>query len=279
MTRRVRVALKAAVWAVCLYPVALLLYQFQTDNLGANPIEHVTRTLGIWTLRILLASLAMTPLRILFGIAWPIAFRRLLGLFAFFSVCLHFSVWIVLDHFFDWPRMGADILKRPYITVGLLALTLLAPLAATSTAGMVKRLGGLAWQRLHRLVYVAGVLGALHFLWLAKKGRDEPFVYAGVLAILLGVRLVDWARRAVKRRWAAVPASESARAARRGVLALFIVLAIGLAGWLAWPAAGQALRRGQPAPEIAGSPWINSPPLTSSGLKGRVVLVEFWTYG
>lgn len=279
MSRPVRIALKAAVWAVCLYPLALLLYQFRTDNLGANPIEYVTRTLGIWTLRILLASLAMTPLRILFGISWPIAFRRLLGLFAFFSVCLHFSVWIVLDHFFDWPRMGADIVKRPYITVGMLALTLLVPLAATSTAGMVKRLGGLAWRRLHRLVYVAGVLGALHFLWLAKKGRNEPFIYAGVLALLLGVRLVDWARGAAKRRWATVPASESARAAPRRVLALSIALFIGLMAWTAWPAGGQALRRGQPAPDIAGAPWINSPPLTTSGLKGRVVLVEFWTYG
>ncbi len=279
MSPRARIALKVAVWGVCLYPVALLLYQFQTDNLGANPIEHVTRTLGIWTLRILLASLAMTPLRILFGISWPIAFRRLLGLFAFFCVCLHFSVWIVLDHFFDWPRMGADILKRPYITVGMLALTLLTPLAVTSTAGMVKRLGGLAWRRLHRLVYVAGVLGALHFLWLAKKGRNEPFVYAGVLALLLGVRLMDWARRASKRRWAAGSASERERATTRRVLALFIVLAIGLTGWLVSPAAGQALRRGQPAPDIAGAPWINSPPLTTNGLQGRVVLVEFWTYG
>ena len=279
MSRRVRIALKVLIWATCLYPLALLLYQFRTDNLGANPIEYVTRTLGIWTLRILLASLAMTPLRILFGISWPIAFRRLLGLFAFFSVCLHFSVWIVLDHFFDWPRMGADIVKRPYITVGLLALTLLVPLAATSTAGMVKRLGGLAWRRLHRLVYVAGVLGALHFLWLAKKGRNEPFIYAGVLALLLGVRLVDWARRAAKRRWATVPASESARAAPRRVLVLSIALFIGLTAWTAWPAGGQALRRGQPAPDIAGAPWINSPRLTTSGLKGRVVLVEFWTYG
>ena len=271
MSRRLRIALKVLVWGTCLYPVALLLYQFQTDDLGANPIEYVTRTLGIWTLRILLASLAMTPLRIVFGISWPIAFRRLLGLFAFFCVCLHFSVWIVLDHFFDWPRMGADILKRPYITVGMLALTLLVPLAATSTAGMVKRLGGVAWRRLHRLVYFAGVLGALHFLWLAKKGRNDPFWYAGVLALLLGVRLVDWARRAAKRRWAAVPA--------RQVLALFIALAIGLMGWLVSPAAAQALRLGQPAPEIAGAPWINSPALTTSGLKGRVVLVEFWTYG
>ena len=124
-----------------------------------------------------------------------------------------------------------------------------------------------------------GVPGALPFLWLAKKGRDEPFVYAGVLALLLGVRLVDWARRAAKRRWTAAPASESARAAPRRVLALLVLLSVGLPGWMGSPAEGQALRRGRPVPDIAGAPWINSPPLTTSGLKGRVVLVEFWTYG
>jgi sulfoxide reductase heme-binding subunit YedZ len=200
MSRRQRVILKAAVWAVCLFPLALLLSQFWTDDLGANPIDHVTRTLGVWTLRLLLASLAMTPLRLLFGISWPITLRRLLGLFAFSYVCLHFSVWIVLDHFFDWEQLLADILERPFITVGVLALTLLVPLAATSTAGMVKRLGAVAWKRLHRLVYVAAVLGVLHFLWLAKKGRIDPFVYAGILAILLGIRLWDWARRAARKR-------------------------------------------------------------------------------
>jgi len=206
MFRRQRVILKAAVWGVCLFPLALLLYQFWTDDLGANPIDHVTRTLGVWTLRILLASLAMTPLRLLFGVSWPITLRRLLGLFAFFYVCLHFSVWIVLDHFFDWEQLIADILERPYITVGVLALTLLVPLAATSTAGMVKRLGAATWKRLHRLVYVAAVLGVLHFLWLAKKGRSDPFIYAGVLAILLGIRLWDWARRAARKRRDGLPA-------------------------------------------------------------------------
>jgi sulfoxide reductase heme-binding subunit YedZ len=200
MSRRQRLILKAAVWGACLFPLALLLYQFQNDDLGANPIDHITRTLGVWTLRILLASLAMTPLRLLFGISWPITLRRLLGLFAFFYVCLHFSVWIVVDHFFDWEQLIADILKRPYITVGVLALTLLVPLAATSTAGMVKRLGAATWKRLHRLVYVAAVLGVLHFLWLAKIGRIDPFVYAGVLAILLGIRLWDWARRVARKR-------------------------------------------------------------------------------
>jgi len=270
---------KVGVWAVCLFPLALLLYQFQTDNLGANPIDHVTRTLGDWTIRILLSSLAMTPLRILFGISWPLALRRLLGLFAFFYVCLHFSVWIVLDHFFDWPQMGADIVKRPYITVGVLALTLLTPLAATSTAGMVKRLGAANWRRLHRLVYVAAVLGVLHYLWLAKKGVNDPFLYAGVLVVLLGVRLLDWARRAAKKRWAGVTASEDLGLTRRRVLVLVSVLSIGLMGWMVWPVGGQALRRGQPAPDIAGAPWINSPPLSLKDLKGRVVLVEFWTYG
>lgn len=200
MSRRQRLILKAAVWVVCLFPLGLLLFQIQTDDLGANPIDTITRTLGVWTLRLLLASLAMTPLRLLFGVSWPITLRRLLGLFAFFYVCLHFAVWIVVDHFFDWEQLIADIVKRPYITVGFLALTLLVPLAATSTVGMVKRLGAAAWKRLHRLVYVAAVLGVLHFLWLAKKGRIDPFVYAGVLAILLGIRLWDWARRAAARK-------------------------------------------------------------------------------
>src|SRR5581483_2026256 len=126
--------------------------------------------------------------------------RRLLGLFAFFYVVLHFSVWLVLDHFFDWAEMGADIVKRPYITVGMLAFTLLIPLAATSTTKMIKRLGGARWRQLHRLVYVAAVLGCLHFIWLAKKVRVEPWVYATILAALLGVRAWDAARRYVRRR-------------------------------------------------------------------------------
>ncbi|MBI4589966.1 MAG: sulfoxide reductase heme-binding subunit YedZ [Candidatus Rokubacteria bacterium] len=201
MSQRTRFALKTAVWEACLLPLALLVYRFQTDALGANPIEYVTRTLGDWTLRILLASLSMTPLRLLFGISWPMSLRRLLGLFAFFYVCLHFSVWIVVDHFFDWEQLIADVFKRPYITVGVLALTLLVPLAATSTTRMVKWLGGATWRRLHKLVYVAAVLGVLHYVWLAKKGVVDPFIYAGVLGVLLGIRLWDWARRLATRRW------------------------------------------------------------------------------
>jgi sulfoxide reductase heme-binding subunit YedZ len=178
--------------------------------LGANPISFVTNTLGDWTLRILLTSLAMTPLRIVFGLSWPIALRRLLGLFAFTYVCLHFSVWIVLDFFFDWPRMWADILKRPYITVGMLGLLSLIPLAATSTAAMIRRLGARNWTRLHRLAYVAGVCGVLHYLWLAKVGVRDPYWYAVALAGLLGVRAWTWGRRAVRRRSAVAATSAPA---------------------------------------------------------------------
>lgn len=199
MTRRVRIGLKGAVWGGALSPLGFLIYRTFTGGLGANPISYVTNELGDTTLRLLLASLALSPLRLAFGISWQMTLRRLLGLFAFFYAGLHFSVWIVLDHFFDWKQMGADVLKRPYITVGVLALTLLVPLAATSTTRMVKRLGGQNWRRLHKLVYAVGVLAVLHYLWLAKKGVNTPFWYAGVLAVLLGIRLVDWARRVVKK--------------------------------------------------------------------------------
>jgi len=200
VSRRARVPLKVAVWVVALAPLAHLLYGFWTDDLTVNPIEYVTRELGETALRLLLASLALTPLRILFGISWLVTLRRLLGLFAFFYVCLHFAVWIVLDHFFDWRTMGDDIVKRPWITVGVTALVLLAPLAATSTTGMIKRLGGVAWRRLHRLVYVAATLGVLHYIWLAKKVLIQPWVYAAVLALLLGIRAGDAVRKLVKRR-------------------------------------------------------------------------------
>ena len=142
--------------------------------------------------------MALTPLRILTGNAAPIVFRRLLGLFAFAYAVLHFSVWIVLDFFFDWAQMAEDIVKRPYITVGVAALLLLTPLAATSTAGMIKRLGAKNWRRLHRLVYVAGVLGVVHYLWLAKVGVKTPWIYVFVLALVLGIRAVEATKRRLK---------------------------------------------------------------------------------
>ena len=213
MIRRSRILLKLGVWAICLAPLASLAWWAWMDNLGANPISFLTNTLGDWAFRLLLASLAMTPLRILLGVSWPIALRRLLGLFAFAYAVLHFGVWLVLDQFFDWPAMIADIVKRPYITVGMTALLLLIPLAATSTTGMIKRLGGRAWNRLHGLVYVIGVLAALHFFWLAKKARTEPYWYALVLAVLLAVRLWDWGRRRLARPAAGPAPRRAARSA------------------------------------------------------------------
>jgi len=206
-----RVALKVAVWALCLAPLVLLLFRAATGNLSANPISFVTNWLGDWTLRLLLASLAMTPLRILFGLSWPLALRRLLGLFAFFYAGLHFSVWLVVDHFFDWREMGADIVKRPYITVGMTALTLMLPLAATSTVAAIKKLGGKNWQRLHRLAYAIGVCGVLHYLWLAKKANPDPYYYATGLAVLLVIRAGAWGRRRVGRLRAAALLPSAAR--------------------------------------------------------------------
>jgi sulfoxide reductase heme-binding subunit YedZ len=204
VSARSRVALKTAVWVVALVPLARLLYGFWTDDLTVNPIEYVTRELGEAGLQLLLASLALTPLRIVFGVGWPVTVRRLLGLFAFFYIGLHFGVWIVLDHFFDWRTMLDDVVKRPWITVGVTALALLVPLAATSTTGMIKRLGGVTWRRLHRLVYAAAVLGVLHYIWLAKKVLIEPWVYAAVLAALLGIRGWDAGRRLLRRRGPAI---------------------------------------------------------------------------
>jgi sulfoxide reductase heme-binding subunit YedZ len=199
MFRRGRIWLKVAAWVVCLAPLALLLFRAATGGLGANPISYVTNWLGDWTLRILLASLAMTPLRIVFGLSWPLSLRRLLGLFAFTYAAMHFSIWLVLDHFFDWREMGADIVKRPYITMGMMALTLMLPLAATSTVAAIRRLGAKNWERLHRLAYAIGVCAVLHYLWLAKKANPDPYYYAWGLAVLLAVRAWNWGRRRLAR--------------------------------------------------------------------------------
>lgn len=191
-------------WGLCLLPLAFLTTWAWTGDLTANPISFITNWLGDWALRILLASLALTPMRLLFGIAWQMPLRRLLGLFAFCYVCLHFLVWLAVDHFFDWRQMGTDIAKRPYVTLGMAALLCLIPLAATSTSRMVKRLGAPTWRRLHRLAYAAGILASLHFLWLAKVGRVEQYIYAGALGLLLGVRLWYAAQRRM-RSWITQP--------------------------------------------------------------------------
>jgi len=180
--------LKPALFIACLLPAAWLLFALLTDRLGANPIEAVTHETGQWTLRLLLLTLLMTPLRQRFGWAWPIRVRRMLGLFAFFYAGLHLLTYLWLDQFFFWDEIMRDIIKRPFITVGMLGLLLLVPLAVTSTNGMMRRLGR-NWKRLHRLAYVVPVLGVLHYLWLVKADLREPLVYAVLLLVLL------WQRR------------------------------------------------------------------------------------
>lgn len=190
-------ALKVAVFLLLLLPAGQLGWQaWQTykgigDGLGVNPVETVTHRTGDLTLYCLLATLAVTPLRRLSGWNGLQKFRRMLGLFAFFYVCLHFGVYLIFDQFFDWAGIVEDVAKRPYITVGFTGWLLLIPLAVTSTNGMIKRLGR-NWQRLHRLVYVIGALGVLHYLWLVKADIAEPLLYGGILGVLLGYRLWWW---------------------------------------------------------------------------------------
>lgn len=180
--------LKLAVFAICLLPFVYLLYAFFTHQLGANPYEELTRRSGEWTLRFLLLTLAMTPLRKLSGSTVPIRFRRMLGLYSFFYAVFHLLTYLWFDQFFDLAEIINDIIKRPYITLGMLAVLLMLPLAMTSTRGMIRKLGK-KWQALHRLVYVIALLGVVHFMLLVKADILWPVFYGLVLAILLLFRL------------------------------------------------------------------------------------------
>jgi sulfoxide reductase heme-binding subunit YedZ len=191
-TPRQIIALKAFVFVACLLPVARLVALFLRDGLGANPIEAITRSTGWWTLAFLAITLAVTPVRRLFGLPWLLRLRRMLGLFAFFHACLHFTIYLWLDQFFDVPGIVDDIAKRPFVTLGFAAFALLVPLAVTSTNAMVRRLGARRWQHLHRLVYVIGVLGVVHFWWLVKKDVTEPLIFAAVIGALLVARIVRY---------------------------------------------------------------------------------------
>ena len=191
-------SLKVAVFAASLIPFALLLagaFGVGGADLGANPVEALIHRNGKWGLNFLLITLAVTPLRRLTGWNWLIRFRRMLGLFAFFYLTMHFLAYALVDHRLDLGRIVEDIVQRPFITIGLLALVLLIPLALTSTRGMVRRLGR-RWQQLHRLVYVVAILGVWHFWWQVKQDVFEPAVYAAVLVVLLGYRVVSGRRRA-----------------------------------------------------------------------------------
>lgn len=177
------------VLVAALAPLGWLLWGTLTHGLGANPIETITRTTGDWTLRFLLVTLAVTPVRRLTGWHAAIRLRRMLGLYAFFYACLHFSTYLVLDQFFSLGDIMEDIVDRPFITVGFSAFVLLLPLALTSTDAMLRRLGAKRWRRLHRAVYVVAILGVLHYLWLVKADLRSPLIYLGVLAVLLALRL------------------------------------------------------------------------------------------
>lgn len=180
--------LKPLVFCLCLAPAAVLVYNGVMGRLGANPIEAITRFTGDWTLYFLLMTLAVTPLRRLTGYTPVMRYRRMLGLYAFFYATLHFLTYLVLDQFFDWGAIAKDIMKRPYITVGFTAFVLLIPLAVTSSTRMIQRLGR-KWRKLHRLVYVIGCLGILHYLWLVKLDIRDPVLFGMVFIAFMLLRL------------------------------------------------------------------------------------------
>lgn len=182
---------KLVLFVMCPLPAALLGWNFYHDQLGANPFEVLTRDTGAWTLRFLLLTLLMTPLRGILHQSWPLRLRRMLGLYSFFYACLHVMTYLWFDQFFDWQEIGNDILERPFITVGISAWILLVPLALTSTNGMMRRLGR-RWKQLHRSIYLIAILGVVHFIWLVKADLREPLIYAGILTFLLGYRLAKW---------------------------------------------------------------------------------------
>lgn len=185
-------ALKVATFLVCLGPLTTLVWKGFHDQLGANPVDVITRSTGKWTLTFLLITLCVTPLRKLTGSPWLVRFRRMLGLFAFFYGTLHLTTYLWLDKFFDVQAMLHDIAKRRFITAGMTAWTLMLPLALTSTAGWIRRLGGKRWQKLHRLIYVSAAAGVVHFVWLVKADLRRPLTFGAILAVLLAYRLSGW---------------------------------------------------------------------------------------
>jgi sulfoxide reductase heme-binding subunit YedZ len=180
---------KLVLFVNSLVPLTLLLWDVYWKQVGANPLEFVTRTTGMLTLVFLMLSLAVTPVRRITSLNWLVRFRRMLGLFAFFYGFLHLMTYVAFDRFFDFRSMPADIAKRPFIAIGTTAFFLMAPLAITSTDKMVKRLGGKRWARLHRLVYLSGILAVLHYYLLVKSDERLPVTFAFLLAVMLGFRL------------------------------------------------------------------------------------------
>jgi len=189
--------LKSLLFILSLLPLAYYGWSAWHDTLGANPIEAVTRGLGTWTLNFLLITLTVTPLRKLTGWHAALRLRRMLGLFTFFYAVLHLTSYLWFDQFFDWSEIAQDILKLPFITVGMAAFVLLVPLAATSSNFAIRRLGGRRWQALHRTVYAIAILAVLHYSWLVKVDQSQPLLYGGLLVVLLGLRA--WWREVERR--------------------------------------------------------------------------------
>jgi len=202
---------KLPVFLLCLVPLGILVFRALTANLGANPVEFIQHATGDWTLRFLVITLCISPFRKLLKLPDLIRFRRMLGLFAFFYACLHFLTYLGPDQSFDLAAMWKDVAKRPFITMGFAAFVLLIPLALTSTAGWIRRLGGRRWQLLHRLIYLSAICGVIHYYWLVKSAVLRPLTYAAIVAVLLLWRIVDWLIRR-SRATAATPKTQSASA-------------------------------------------------------------------
>ena len=197
---------KAALFLICLVPLGLLIWEAFTGGLGANPTQFMEHATGDWTLRFVAITLCVTPLRKLVKLPQLIRFRRMLGLFAFFYGCCHFAIYLTFDQIFDLHGILADIAKRRYITVGFTGFVLMIPLAITSTAGWIRRMGGKRWALLHRAIYLTAVAGVIHFLWLVKSDIHVPLEYAAVIAILLGWRVYDHYSKPRRPVRAAIPA-------------------------------------------------------------------------
>jgi len=181
---------KALLFVICLGPLARLVAGGFLGKLGVNPVELITRSTGTWTLVFVTVTLSVTPLRRMTGWHWLARLRRMFGLYAFFYAFMHFITFIWLDHFFDAAAIAKDIVKRPFVTIGFAAFSMMIPLAATSTDAMVRRLGGRRWIALHRLVYATAICAVIHYWWLVKRDITQPLIYALVLCFLLGYRLL-----------------------------------------------------------------------------------------
>jgi len=185
----------AFVWLLCATPLLIILFRGFTDNLTANPIEFVLRDLGLWALRFLCLTLLLSPLAKLTRNGRVMRYRRRIGLWAFAYVCLHLTTYIAIDQQFDWSTIGADIAKRPYITIGMAAFVLLVPLAVTSASAIRRKMKPRSWRRLHRLVYLIAIMGVVHYLLLVKADISSPLLYGAIVAVLLLLRALPWRAR------------------------------------------------------------------------------------